>query len=386
MIAIGSFTTYNGVGRNRIARLNSDGGLDISYNPDIAFSFDPIAIALQPDGKALVHASVDGSARLLRLNGDGSSDGSFTAPAWGQLDKVYSIRILPDGKILMAGCTVSSGTLSSQARISRLHANGSLDESFDSGVAGVDWQQSPGTCICDVSVLGSGEILVAGRFDTFNGSPRRAIVRLLPDGSVDNGWSSDHPAPSTIRTVLVQRSGGKIVSFGDYSTALFAIPGLGVALSQVNDIARLTEDGAQDDAFDSATEVVDVYYMALQTDGKILIVGDFSSYNGVPRSRIARLLGDPSGVGLGETLPRKFGDLLLFPNPSDGQLKLHLELTGLVYIQVFDPLGRQVHNEVFQASGAKTVRTLDLSELAKGCYTLVAKNDQGTVSQRVVLE
>ncbi|HPF90298.1 MAG TPA: T9SS type A sorting domain-containing protein [Flavobacteriales bacterium] len=58
----------------------------------------------------------------------------------------------------------------------------------------------------------------------------------------------------------------------------------------------------------------------------------------------------------------------------------------MVSLQVFDARGRQVHNEVFQASGSKTTRNPDLSRLAKGSYTLTLLNAEATVSQRLVLE
>lgn len=76
----------------------------------------------------------------------------------------------------------------------------------------------------------------------------------------------------------------------------------------------------------------------------------------------------------------------VYPNPSRGLFTVELELTGLVSLQVFDARGRQVHNEVFQASGTKTVRNLDLSALAKGTYSLVVRSGDNTVSQQVVVE
>jgi hypothetical protein len=45
-----------------------------------------------------------------------------------------------------------------------------------------------------------------------------------------------------------------------------------------------------------------------------------------------------------------------------------------------------VHNEDFTATGARTQRTLDLSTLAKGRYTLQVQNGGGVVSQAVVVE
>jgi hypothetical protein len=65
---------------------------------------------------------------------------------------------------------------------------------------------------------------------------------------------------------------------------------------------------------------------------------------------------------------------------------VELELSGLVSLQVFDARGALVHNEVFTASGTRTQRTLDLSTLAKGSYTLQVQNGGGVVSQKVVVE
>jgi len=88
-------------------------------------------------------------------------------------------------------------------------------------------------------------------------------------------------------------------------------------------------------------------------------------------------LEDPSGTTTG---------VRVFPNPNRGQFTVALELAGLVSLQVFDARGRQVHNEVFQASGGKTQRTLDLSGLAKGGYTVQVRNAGAVVTQRVVVE
>jgi hypothetical protein len=80
------------------------------------------------------------------------------------------------------------------------------------------------------------------------------------------------------------------------------------------------------------------------------------------------------------------GGVRVFPNPNRGQFTVELELSGLVSLQVFDARGALVHNEVFTATGARAQRTLDLSTLAKGSYTLQVQNGGGVVSQKVVVE
>lgn len=91
------------------------------------------------------------------------------------------------------------------------------------------------------------------------------------------------------------------------------------------------------------------------------------------------------GMGLEDPTTTMSG-VRVFPNPNHGQFTVELELSGLVSLQVFDARGRQVHNEVFQASGGRTVRTLNLSALAKGTYTVQVRLGESSVNQRVVVE
>ena len=92
------------------------------------------------------------------------------------------------------------------------------------------------------------------------------------------------------------------------------------------------------------------------------------------------------GVAMQEGSESIDGGVRVFPNPNHGQFTVELELQGLVSMQVFDATGRLIHNEVFQAVGAKTLRTLDLSSEAKGAYTVKVQNNGGTVTQTVVVE
>ena len=92
-----------------------------------------------------------------------------------------------------------------------------------------------------------------------------------------------------------------------------------------------------------------------------------------------------SGVGVAEALP-SIAELLVFPNPSNGMMVLKHSLSGKLDLRVFDVTGRQVHNEVFQANGSKTQRTLDLSGLANGGYTVQVRNAGAMVAQQVIIE
>ncbi|RMH34509.1 MAG: hypothetical protein D6687_03815, partial [Acidobacteria bacterium] len=105
----GSFTSVGGQTRNRIARLNPDGSLDTSFNPNANGTV--FAIALEPDGQILIggsFTSVGGQTRnrIARLNPDGSLDTSFNPDA---NNTVSAIAIEPDGQILIGGSFTSVG-------------------------------------------------------------------------------------------------------------------------------------------------------------------------------------------------------------------------------------------------------------------------------------
>jgi uncharacterized delta-60 repeat protein len=80
----GSFITFNGTSRNRIARLNTDGSLDVSFN---ASGQTGITIVLiQNDGKILA----GGSSGVARYNTDGTTDASFVGGSSNSIVYLYA--------------------------------------------------------------------------------------------------------------------------------------------------------------------------------------------------------------------------------------------------------------------------------------------------------
>jgi len=120
-----------GVTRDHIARLNLDGTLDTSFDPnanDWVYS-----IALQPDGKILIGGSFDtvgGVTRnhIARLNPDGNLDATFDPNVFA-LGFVTSIALQADGKILIGGLFSSVGGVSKK-NLARLNPDGTVDTSF----------------------------------------------------------------------------------------------------------------------------------------------------------------------------------------------------------------------------------------------------------------
>src|SRR5204862_3149330 len=103
----GIFSTFNGSARNRIARLNSNGTLDTGFNPGTGTNNFVYTMALQPDGRIVIagnFTNYNGTTRyrIARINSDGTLDTSFDGGTEANGD-ISAVRLQPDGRILMAG-------------------------------------------------------------------------------------------------------------------------------------------------------------------------------------------------------------------------------------------------------------------------------------------
>jgi uncharacterized delta-60 repeat protein len=277
----GAFTTVNPASlsaapvRNHIARLNLDGSLDTSYDPNA--NNQVASMALQPDGKLLIAGSFTtltplqpGGAAISsaatvgfigRLNTDGTVDSSFTAQASANISTVV---LTASGKIVIGGnigAIVSSGTTTtSVSNVAQLNYNGTYDTTFSPAV---------NSAVNAVAVQSDGKIIIGGTFTQItsahanNGTPRLAVARLDANGILDADFS-----PSTfggIGVIVVQPDGKYLVS-GSFSS----IGGV-----TVRNLARLLPNGTLDATFFNPNPDFPVNAIALQSDGKILIGGAF---------------------------------------------------------------------------------------------------------------
>ena len=101
----GNFTTYKEAQCNRIARLNNDGSLDTSFNSGVGASGIVWASVVQNDGRIIIggeFTSYNGTSinRIARLNSDGTLDTSFN-PGTGANSIIYTTSLQRDGKIII---------------------------------------------------------------------------------------------------------------------------------------------------------------------------------------------------------------------------------------------------------------------------------------------
>jgi uncharacterized delta-60 repeat protein len=158
-------------------------------------------------------------------------------------------------------------------KIIRLNADGTKDTSFTAGT-GFD------NAVLAIATQADGKILVGGSFNTYNSVTENSIIRLNADGSKDTSFNTGTGFDSTVFAITTQ-SDGKILVGGNFTTYN------GVT---ENRIIRLNTDGSKDTTFSIGTGFDNlVRAIELQNDGKIVVGGFFTTYNGVTENRIITL-------------------------------------------------------------------------------------------------
>ncbi len=159
------------VGANTLVRLNNDasGSTDASFNAGAPF-VQPAAIALQPDGRIVVAgpATALGATRIIRLNADGTVDGTFSTVSFNLPDYVKTLTLQSDGGIIVVGSFGSIGG-KSIANLARLNADGSVDSTFNA---------SPNGPVTALALQSDGRLMIGGTFTTVGGSPRVGLARI----------------------------------------------------------------------------------------------------------------------------------------------------------------------------------------------------------------
>jgi uncharacterized delta-60 repeat protein len=240
-----------------------------------------LSLVEQSDGKLLIGGNfteVNGQQmnRIARLHADGTLDETFD-PGTGVNGTLRHAMLQEDGKILLAGAFDTFNGVPIKG-FARLNPDGSLDETFDIG---------PGSDGIGLAVLvqPDGKILLGGAFSEFNGEPVGVITRLNPDGSFDESFNHPGGGNETVHAMALQPD-GRIVIGGAFTE---------LGGQQINRIARLMPDGSLDSSFDAGSGAdYTVMSLDISANGQILVGGLFDSFNGHPVYGVARLNHDGS--------------------------------------------------------------------------------------------
>ena len=191
-----------------------------------------------------------------------------------------------DGKLVVGG-TNTTGL--QKSNVARINLDGSLDSGFaaktGSGIA------AEGGGIVAMALQADGKIVIAGAFSTFNNqSVPKNILRLNADGSLDTNFCTNVGsgftqiqlgAFSEVFSLAIQ-SDGKILVGGEFTLANG---------QPHSNIARLNPDGSVDGTYNTSVlaSSAGILAMALQADGKAIIGGFTSIVNGTARNILARI-------------------------------------------------------------------------------------------------
>ncbi|WP_264563938.1 T9SS type A sorting domain-containing protein [Flavobacterium sp. N3904] len=394
----GNFKRYNGKPTNHIARLNDDGSQDMTFNPDLLAEDIVSTLFVQPDGKIIIGGGYvkDGVIinSIIRLNSDGSKDTSFN-PGSGANGNILSISYQTDGKIIIGGYFGEyNGTVIKN--IARLNSDGSLDNSFQPGNAADNgvWHtalQSDGKILIGgvftntvarlningsldtsfnpriknifclaIAVQSDGKIIIGGSYSGNSNIQERSISRLNSDGSLDTSFNPGTGPNGSIYTISLQ-SDGKIIAAGDFKQ---------YNDTEINSIVCLNKDGSLETNFNPGTSInqfSSIKSSAIQSDGKIIIGGDFTSYNTIGRNRIARIYANDN-VPINEQ--KDTAKIILYPNPTKSNFQLFstTKQQGAEYT-IIDFSGKEVSRGKVEEGNS-----IDIHNLLNGLYLLKVGN------------
>jgi uncharacterized delta-60 repeat protein len=193
---------------------------------------------------------------------------------------------LNDNSLFVGGNNITSynGNNTVGAYVKLSNSNLSLNSSFV-------YRKYISWLINDIAQQVDGNIIIVGNglmsiIDENNNG--QGICRLTSNGNIDTSFKCGEGFDSTAHVVVIQQD-GKILVGGSFNTYNEV---------SANGLVRLNTDGTIDNTFNIGTGFVSltsldlVYSLCIQSDGKIVVVGDFDEFNGTATSKIVRLNSD----------------------------------------------------------------------------------------------
>lgn len=274
----GRFTTVGTTTVSNIARLNTDGSVDTTFNP-MADSV-VYCLTVQSNGQILVggeFVDIAGQPRtgIARLNANGSIDLSFVPPDLGTLPAMAAILVQPDGSIVLGGFNLTVN--SNPVFILRLLPNGTLDGNFQTVTNGG---------VNALALQANGEILIGGNFSTVNGVTLNNLAQVYPNGSLDPAFVDNGLDVNNYVLAITVQPNGPILIGGAFTQ---------VNGSTRNQVARIGADGTLGtfnpnvNGANSHGTGPYVNELALQSDNELLMAGGFANVGSTARSNIARI-------------------------------------------------------------------------------------------------
>ena len=415
IIVVGKFTGFSG-GTNgaNIARLLPNGNIDTSFNiggtgiTSISGTNSNIIynVKLLPNGDMLVGGDFNWyngvqKNSLAKIKPDGTIDSTFHLPVIsGYRNIVKSIAVQADGKIILNGF-FNLGLNGASRCVIRLLPNGSIDNSFTYGElnnygSNEHRDLGSGWPINKILIQPDGKIIIAGAFTKYNGIPVKSIVRLLNTGIVDTNFNQSAGVNKAVFDVILESATNKILIGGIFD--LFGT-------TPIKKMIRLNTNGTLDTTFSIGTGTTHsnpiatcpfcknfVWKLKQQADGKIIVGGSFTTFNGLSAGNITRIYGSAgvqarSSSEIFQSEPEidtnpNYSAITIYPNPSKGiytiDLSYEKEPTKIV---IHNVLGELVYDQLLTP---QTQNQIDLTHLAKGYYIARINNESRSTQQKLI--
>ena len=295
----GKFSTFRGVSRNAIARLNTDGSLD-GFDPGLALSTTDgsaptvRALAIQADGKILAAGSFNvlgqsAGGGVVRLNPDGSLDSTFNVGSGviddgGVVGTAYTLKVLSSGQILVGGAFVTFNGVNT-AGLVRLNSNGSVDATFNPAGTGVA-ANTYGQDVRSITLMDDGRTVIGGHFNAYDGHAAHSVARLNVDGTLDTSFNAGEGVDDGGVNAVAVQADGKVLVGGGYNH----FDGI-----STNHLVRLNTDGSLDTSYNpnGSLFVSEIDALLVQPDSSALVGGSLLSQGGLinsPHDGLARFL------------------------------------------------------------------------------------------------
>lgn len=339
IILVGTFATWNGTTVNCIVRLNSDGTRDTAFTTNTGTatggtSLVTASVVVQSDGKIVVGGTftswngTSGIGRIVRLNSDGTRDTAFTTNVGTGAGPGSVLCLAMQGTNIIAGGSFTAWSGTTVNRIVKLASSGSRDTTFTTNVG-----TAANNTVTFVGVQSTSELIVVGNFTTWGGSTFNRIVKLSSSGVRDSTFSSNvGSAANNIINHVGVFSDNKLIVSGAFTTwngtsvgraVYLSAAGvrdttfntnlgtgpdnsiLGASINSSNEILfggsftflrtfgsrrlmQLTTAGQLSSTFGPTTGFANyVAGFAPLSNGKMIVVGAFTTYNRTARNGIA---------------------------------------------------------------------------------------------------
>lgn len=405
IVAVGYSIVGAGNSEVVITRFNTDGSIDDTFNDGDPFTFGDGGldfasdVIIQEDGKIVVIGSYQAGLSdldlfFVRLNSDGSPDGTFGEDGIQVLDTYLGVELIHAVTILDNGNIASVGQAGEDVLVVQLDTEGNFDTDFSAdGTMNFKVNGLPSTAVKLIELDGGSLLLGGYNTDEVVDGNNGFVIKMEENGLFDVSFGGDdgtvilnfETEPGLDTNFVLQDmevlASGEILVTADYT-------------SDQQDVALvlMDEDGELETGFDddgmrtynlsggslpNSNSQIEVSATGAVYLSARVINGDFEDIV------TTRLFGDISAIY--EATHLDF-DMQVYPNPVQDQLNVAIDLntSGTVTVTIVDLMGKVIANERYMnlSEGTTTLSLTHLIEnLSSGTYGLKLATETSAVTE-----